>query len=126
MASDAQNMLYDIFAGLSGSAGGSVGPALAAVPAQAANHSGAAATRGSEGGGGVAKVAKDILRGGWGLPGLLLPLLGVCGGSEPESPPPLVKYALPAAREFEASQTGSGFAAVDYDQAGRPRAYDAA
>jgi hypothetical protein len=126
MASDAQNTLYDIFAGLSQYAGGGVGGGLVGVAAQGASGGGPASGSGSgskSGGSTAGTIAKDVLKSGFGLISLVTSLAGLFGGGG-ETPPALVKYALPASREFEAAETAAGFAAVDYDQAGMPRSYD--
>ena len=126
MASDAQNTLYEIFAGLSQYAGGGVGGGLAGSAANEASSSGTNGAQGSKSGGSAAgTVVKDVLKSGFGLVSLVTSLAGLFGGDDGNTASPLVKYSLPAAREFEAAETGSGFGGLDYDQAGLPRVSDA-
>ena len=124
MASDAQNTLFSIFAGLSQYAGGSVGGGLAGSAVKAASSSGSGSGQGTKSGGSIAgTIAKDVLKSGFGLVSLVTSIAGLFGGNDTEAPPPLIKFALPAARDFDAAETGSGFGGVDYDQAGMPRSY---
>ncbi len=122
MASNAEDTLYSIFAALAQGSSGSVGGGLAT---QVASGGAQAATKGSSSGGSAAgTVAKDALKSGLGLVGLVLSLFGVFDGGGVDTPPPLVKYALPPAQAFEAAATPSGLTGVDYDQTGLPRAFD--
>jgi len=129
MASDAQDTLYDIFAGLAQFGGGSVGGGLAGAAVQAGTSGGGlgAGQASKNGGSGstAGTIVKDVLKSGFGVVSLVSALAGLFGGSDGDTPAPLVKYALPAAREFTAAETGSGLAAVDYDQSGMPRALNA-
>ena len=126
MASDAQETLYRIFAGLAGGSGsggsrsgggltdGAIGSAISAATDE---------QKKDDGGGG--NSALNALKSGLAsvpLAALLFGLFG--GGGDDEKPAPLVKYALPERREFLAAATASGFAEVDYDQAGLPRVYE--
>jgi hypothetical protein len=128
MASDAQNTLYDIFSGLYRQGGESSGGGLtstatqATAGANAAGSGGGPGTKNAESAAG--KFGKEALKNGLGLAGLVMSLFGVFDADEPDKGPALVKYALPAAREVEVAQTASGYAAVDYDQAGMARAYE--
>src|SRR5471030_2733876 len=56
---------------------------------------------------------------------LVSELLGLFGGGGSPAPAPLVKYAMPAAINFEAADSGSGTSNADTDQFGMPRAYSA-
>jgi hypothetical protein len=135
MASDAQETLFRIFAALSGTTAGSVGGGVVGAAVDAATGSTATAGGGStkasttaEAGGGatVESIAMDVLKSGLGVVPLVTTLFGLFGGGgEAEAPPPMVKYALPERVNFQAAETAAGFAAVDYDQAGMPRAYAA-
>jgi len=125
MASDAQETLFRIFAGLSagavsgasGSGGGLGGGVVgSAVTAPVVEKHGE--------GGGAARVALNVVKSGMGVVPLVASLFGLFGGGDDEKPTPLVKYALPERREFQAAATSSGFAALDYDQAGMPRPYE--
>src|ERR1041384_2808678 len=124
MASDAQDMLYEIFATLSGSPPAGVNSGLLGTVAEAAGGGSKPAPAGRGPGNTAATVAMDVLKSGFGMVTLVSTLLGLFGGGEAAAPPPLVKYAMPAAREFEAAETSSGLANVDYGQSGAPRAYE--
>jgi hypothetical protein len=73
----------------------------------------------------LSSVASTVLKSGFGLAPLVSGLVGLFSGGDAPAPAPLVKYALPAAVDFQASETASGITGVDYDQAGMPRAYNA-
>jgi hypothetical protein len=125
MASDAQKTLYEIFAAISGSSAGGMG-GLSGVVADAVAGSGSQAEQtGSSAAATAGTVAMDVLKSGFGLVTLVSSLFGAFGGGEPAAPLPLVKYALPAQRDFQAAETSSGMSSVDYGQSGLPRAYDA-
>jgi len=126
MANDTQEMLFRIFAGLAGGSvsgasgsgggltGGGIGPAVAAV-----------AGGQKKDGGGAAQIALNVLKSGLGTVPLAMALFGLFGGGDDDAQPaPLMKYAMPERREFQAAATASGFAEVDYDQAGMPRMYE--
>src|SRR3954469_20234835 len=122
MASDAQNTLYDIFAGLFQYAGAGVAGGLTGAAAQPTSSTASGTAQASKSGGSRAgTIVKDVLKSGFGLVSLVTSLAGLFGGGDASTPEPLIKYALPAAREFEAAETATGFAGVDYDQAGAPR-----
>ncbi len=127
MASDTQETLYEIFAGLaggsrtgaggsgSGLAGGAVGSAISAATGDEEKKDG----------GGAGAFALKMVKNGLGTAPLVAALLGLFGGGDDdEKPEPLVKYAMPERREFQAAAVRSGFAEVDYDQAGMPRVYE--
>ena len=65
-------------------------------------------------------AAMDVLKSGFGIVPLVASLFGLFGGGD-EAPTPLVKYALPASRSFQAAETAGGLAEVDYGQSGAPR-----
>ena len=142
MASDAQETLYRIFAGLAGAPGAGLG---SGVGSGAGNGSGSdvgsdllgGLTGGSIGsaltaavskkneGGGAGQIALSVVKSGLGTVPLVAALFRLFGGGDDdEAPAPLVKYALPARREFHAAATDTGFAEVDYDQSGAPRVYE--
>lgn len=125
--SDAEETLYRIFAGLSGGTVGSVsGGAIAStIEAATIGGPGSKATGSGSGGSTAETIAMDVLKTGFGMVPLVTALFGLFGGGGQEAPPPLVKYAPPESVAFEAADTGAGLASVDYDQAGRPRAYGA-
>jgi hypothetical protein len=125
MASDAQETLYRIFAGLAGGSGPDIGSELPGGLTGGAIGSAisAAASKQSEGGG-AGHIALNVLKSGLGSVPLIAALFGLFGAGDEEAPAPLVKYALPARREFHTAATESGFAEVDYDQSGAPRVYE--
>ena len=78
------------------------------------------------GGNVVGSIASTILKGGFGVAPLVTGLIHLFGGgSSADTPAPLVKYALPQRVQFEAAQSQSRVAGVDYDQMGlaRPVSY---
>jgi len=48
-------------------------------------------------------------------------LVSLFGGGDAAAPPALVKYAMPAAVDFQAAESGGRITNVDYDQMGLPR-----
>jgi hypothetical protein len=79
------------------------------------------------GGGSTAEsIVTTVLKNAFGLAPLVSGLFGLFGGGETETPPPLVKYAMPSPIVFEAAEAGGrSIEGVDYDQTGRPRLYAA-
>jgi hypothetical protein len=73
----------------------------------------------------VESIASTVLKSGFGMVPLVSELLGLFGGGASPAPAPLVKYAMPAAINFEAADSGSGSSNADTDQFGMPRAYSA-
>lgn len=71
----------------------------------------------------LTSVASTVLKSGFGLAPLVSGLAGLFGGSDTPAPAPLVKYAMPAAVDFQGAETASGTSGFDYDQSGMPRAY---
>jgi hypothetical protein len=123
MASDAQETLYSIFAALSGGMAGSVGGGL--VGSITGGSSSATASKPAQvsGGSTAETIAMDVLKSGFGMVPLVSTLFGLFGSGDP-APAPLAKYAMPAPVSFQAAETATGFASVDYGQNGTPRAYD--
>jgi hypothetical protein len=76
----------------------------------------------SSNGGGVASTVVDVLKNGLGIGSLIGGLVGLFSGGS-DAPPPLVKYALPAAVNIAAAESGGQLTTADYDQMGLPRAY---
>jgi len=73
----------------------------------------------------LASVASTVLKSGFGLAPLVSGLVSLFGGGDLPAPAPLIKYALPAAVNFQAAETASGVTGLDYDQSGGARAYRA-
>jgi hypothetical protein len=123
MASDVQETLYNIFAALSGGMAGSVGGGLVGAMAGGSSSATPSKSQQSSGGSTAETIAMDVLKTGFGMVPLVTTLFGLFGGGDP-APAPLVKYAMPAPVNFQAGETATGFASVDYGQNGMPRAYD--
>ena len=68
-------------------------------------------------------VASTVLKSGFGLAPLITGLVGLFSGGDTTAPAPLVKYALPAAVDFQAAESGGGMTGLYYDQNGMPRSY---
>ena len=88
-----------------------------------------AATNQSQGSGSaVASTAKSIgsyLLGGLGIGSLVSGIASLFGGGDQPSPPPLVKYALPAALQYEGAVTSNGgVSGYDYNDRGGIRTLD--
>ena len=66
----------------------------------------------------------SIFTSGLGLAPIVSGLLGLFGGGDDSSPPPLVKYAMPSALYFQGADVGSGISSADYDQMGNIRTYN--
>ena len=82
---------------------------------------------GSTSGGSTAgTVATTMLEAQLGLPILIAGLIKLFGGGDKPTPPPLVKYAMPAAVDFHAVESQGQVTGLDYDQTGAPRSYAAA
>jgi hypothetical protein len=82
---------------------------------------------GSNGSGSTAgTVATTMMEAQLGLPILIAGLVKAFGGGAPSTPVPLVKYAMPAAVDFQAVESQGQVSGLDYDQTGAPRSYAAA
>ena len=66
----------------------------------------------------------QVLKSGLGIAPLVGGLISLFSGGS-EEPPPLVKYALPSAVDFQAAESGGQITTADYNQAGMARAYPA-
>ena len=71
----------------------------------------------------LSSVASTVLKSGFGLAPLVGGLFQLFGGGDAPTPAPLVKYALPASINFQATETAAGMGGLDYDQSGMARAY---
>jgi hypothetical protein len=91
-------------------------------PAQTKTVGQASATS-STSGGSAGKTFLDVLKNESGVGALIGGIYSLFGGGGSSQPPPLVKYAMPAALDIEAADTGQGLSNADYDQMGAPRAY---
>src|SRR5260370_35957563 len=68
-------------------------------------------------------VAASGLTSGFGLAPLISGLVSLFSGGDTAAPAPLVKYAMPAAAEFQAAESQGQVTGLDYDQNGMPRSY---
>jgi cell pole-organizing protein PopZ len=149
MASTTQDELYKTFAAVAGKPssnldgiansladvvfqiGGIQTNQTAAIQAQAPQtqapqtQTSAPAAAGNSTLGTVESIASTFLKSGFGMVPMVSELLGLFGGGGSPAPAPLVKYAMPAAINFEAADSGSGLSNADSDQWGMPRAYGA-
>ena len=137
MAGTTQDELYQTFLAVSGQQASAIGDAtsmLADVIAQVsalqsntgmpavANNSNSTKTSSNDSGSTLGGVASTVLKSGFGLAPLISGLVGLFGGGDDTTPPPLVKYAMPAAVDFQAAESGGRITNLDYDQMGMPRA----
>jgi len=132
MASTTQDELYKAFAAVSGQQSSNLGGmanSLADMVAQIGkiqtNQTAAPAAAGKSTASTIESIAGTVLKSGFGMVPLVSELLGLFGGGGSTAPAPLVKYAMPAAINFEAADSGSGTSNADTDQWGMPRAYSA-
>ena len=138
MASTTQDELYQTFLAVSGqqtSALGDTTAMLANVVAQVdelrssipapvvATKTQGTTTSTSDGGGPtLGSVAASVLESGFGLAPLISGIVSLfSGGDAPPAPP--VKYAMPAAANFQAQESQGQVSGMDYDQSGMPRSY---
>ncbi len=138
MASTTQDELYQTFLAVSGQQTSALGDAtamLAGVIAQvdelqSSNPAPLAATRtqtttpsSSDSGSTLGSVATSVLESGFGLAPLISGLVSLFSGGDTAAPAPLVKYAMPAAADFQAAESQGQVTGMDYDQTGMPRSY---
>ena len=71
----------------------------------------------------VGSVVSTVFKSGFGLAPLISGLVSLFSGGDATTPPPLVKYALPANIDFQAAESGGQVSGLDYDQMGIPRNY---
>ncbi len=142
MASTTQEELYQSFLTVSGQQTSALGNATALLAdviaqvseQQSSNPAPVAASQtqtetqtASNGSGSTSgTVAKTLLEAQLGLPLLIAGLVKAFSGGGTSTPAPLVKYALPAAVDFQAAESQGQVTGLDYDQMGMPRSYAAA
>jgi hypothetical protein len=80
-------------------------------------------TASTDGGVTAGSVLSTVLTSGFGLVPLISGLVGLFSGGDTTAPAPLVKYALPAAADFQAAESGGQVSGLDYDQMGMPRSF---
>ena len=138
MASTTQDGLYQEFLAVSGQQTSALGDAtamLANVIAQvdelqssnpapvATTKTQSTTTSSSDGGSTLGSVASSVLKSGFGLAPLISGLVSLFSGGDTPAPAPLVKYAMPAAADFQAAESQGQVTGLDYDQNGMPRSY---
>lgn len=92
-----------------------------------AGASGGSRSSGSSDSGGdsVLSTVLDVFKSGLGLSPVVQGIMSLFGGGESSAPPPLSKYALPPAVNFQAAEAGGQIMNLDYDQTGTARYYGA-
>jgi len=96
------------------------------APAAASQAQTGTQTGSNSGGSTAGTVATTMLEAQLGLPILIAGLMKAFGGGGSSTPAPLVKYAMPAAVDFQAVESQGQVSGLDYDQTGTPRSYAAA
>jgi hypothetical protein len=132
MASTTQDELYKAFTAASGKQSSnldgmanSLADVVALIGKTQTNQTAQTQTAGKSTASTIESIAGSVLKGGFGVVPLVSELLGLFGGGGSPAPAPLVKYAMPAAINFQAADSGSGSGNADSDQWGMPRAYSA-
>jgi hypothetical protein len=138
MASTTQDELYQAFLAVSGQqtpALGDVTAMLANVIAQVdelqsskpapvtATKTQTTTSSSNDSGSTLGSVAASVLESGFGLAPLISGLVSLFSGGDTAAPAPLVKYAMPAAADFQAAESQGQVTGVDYDQTGIPRSH---
>jgi hypothetical protein len=137
MASTTQDGLYQAFLAVSGRQTSALGDATAMLanviaqvdelqnsnPAPVAATKRTTTTTSSDSGSTLGSVASSVLESGFGLAPLIGGLVSLFSGGDTAAPAPLVKYAMPAAADFQAAESQGQVSGVDYDQTGMPRSY---
>ena len=138
MASTTQDEVYQTFLAVSGQQTSALGDATAMLAnvitqvdeLQSSNPTPVAttktqstATSSSDSGSTLGSLASSVLESGFGLAPLISGLLSLFSGGDTAAPAPLVKYAMPAAADFQGAESQGQVTGVDYDQTGMPRSY---
>jgi hypothetical protein len=120
MASNTQSTLYNLFSSVLGGQGLDLSGLV-----QTLAGGDRTATTNNSGGGGASSIVSTVLESALGVVPLVSGLLGLFGGGDSSTPPPLLKYSLPPSIAFDAADTSAGLTQADYDQSGAPRSYTA-
>ena len=136
MASTTQDELYQAFLAVSGQQTSALGDATAMLAnviaqvdeLQSSNPAPVTAqstttSSSNDGGSTLGSVAASVLESGFGLAPLISGLVSLFSGGDTAAPAPLVKYAMPAAADFQGAESQGQVTGVDYDQTGMPRSY---
>jgi len=92
--------------------------------ASSKTQKGTTASGAQSSGSGVLDEVLGVFKGGLGLSPLVQGIFSLFGGGgDSEVPPPLVKYALPTAIDFQAAEVGGQVVSADYNQTGMARGY---
>jgi hypothetical protein len=119
-AGDTTALMADVIAQVGAQQSSSPAPVVASQ-AQTGTQTGS-----NSGGSTAGTVATTMLEAQLGLPILIAGLMKAFGGGGSSTPAPLVKYAMPAAVDFQAVESQGQVSGLDYDQTGTPRSYAAA
>jgi hypothetical protein len=117
---DASKLLADVIAQVSEQQGSNPAP-VAASQTQTGTQTGSSGSGSTSG-----TVATTMLEAEAGLPLLIAGLVSAFSGGGTPTPAPLVKFAMPAAVDFQAAESQGQVTGLDYDQMGTPRSYAAA
>jgi hypothetical protein len=124
MASNIQQTLYDLFAGIATGPSTDLSGILSAVLGSSGTATGTASGNGSKGSSVLESVASTVLKSGLGMMPLLNGILHLFGGSDPPAPPPLVKYGMPPRLDILTGTGADSITEMDADQFGIPRPYE--
>jgi hypothetical protein len=139
MASTTQDELYRTFLAVSGQQTSAMGDATSMLadviaqigelrsntptPVAATKTPTATTTSSNDGGSTLGSVASTVLTSRFGLAPLISGLVSLFSGGDTPAPAPLVKYAMPAAIDFQAAESQGRMTGLDYDQTGMARGY---
>jgi hypothetical protein len=112
---DATTMLADAI--------GQVDEVLSSNPTPVAASKTQTTTTSNDSGSTLGSVASSVLESGFGLAPLISGLVSLFSGGGAAAPAPLVKYAMPAAADFQAAESQGQVTGLDYNQMGMPRSY---
>jgi hypothetical protein len=116
MPSSTQDTLFSLFSGLFG---GQSTDLASIFQSFSGSNTGTASSRSNSGG----SIVSTILESAFGMAPLVSGLLGLFGGGDSSTPPPLEKYSLPPSISFDTADTPDGLRLADYGQSGSARAY---
>ena len=121
MASTTQDGLYQTFLAVSGQQTSALGDATAMLanviaqvdslqnsspaPVAATKTQSTTTSASNDGGSTLGSVASTVLKSGFGLAPLISGLVSLFSGGDTAAPAPLVKYAMPAAADFQGAES---------------------
>lgn len=121
MASNIQQTLYDLFAGIATGPSTDLNNILGTVFGSTQTATAAS----SKSGGVLESVASTVLKSGLGMMPLLNGILHLFGGGgDTPAPPPLTKYAMPPRLDILAGTGPAAITEMDADQFGTARPYE--